>query len=121
TLYTILTILRARYVHQRLITTPPTALRSLLMCFYHVTFAHIHSSFADILILNGPGTCFVLCITVYVNKFQSLATPRVIHIESFSRVESLSLSGNCSIHLFIVRWPQLQAKVKGAEFHGLLV
>ncbi|KAF8210339.1 glycosyltransferase family 1 protein [Mycena galopus ATCC 62051] len=122
--YTILTIPRARYVHQRLITTPPTALRSLLMCIYHVTFAHIHSSFADILILNGPGTCFVLCIAVYVNKFLGLAAPRVIYTESFARVESLSLSGKLLypfVDRFIVQWPQLQAKVKGAEFHGLLV
>ncbi|KAJ7901898.1 oligosaccharide biosynthesis protein Alg14-like protein, partial [Mycena olivaceomarginata] len=120
--YTLLTIPRARRVHQSLVTTPPTALYSLLLCIYYITFARI--SFADVLILNGPGTCFVLCIAVYVNKFFGLAAPRVIYIESFARVESLSLSGKLIfpfVDRFIVQWQQLQEKEKGAEFHGLLV
>ncbi|KAF7361839.1 UDP-N-acetylglucosamine transferase subunit ALG14 [Mycena venus] len=124
--YMILTIPRARRVHQPLVTTPPTALYSLLLCIYHLTVAPFRqsSSFADVLILNGPGTCFVLCIAVYVNKFLGLAAPRVIYIESFARVESLSLSGKLLypfVDRFIVQWPQLQTKAKGAEFHGLLV
>ncbi|KAJ7346689.1 glycosyltransferase family 1 protein [Mycena albidolilacea] len=120
--YTLLTIPRARRVHQSLVTTPPTALYSLLLCIYYITFAR--TSFADVLILNGPGTCFVLCIAVYVNKFFGLAAPRVIYIESFARVESLSLSGKLLfpfVDRFIVQWQQLQEKEKGAEFHGLLV
>lgn len=161
--YTILLIPRARRVRQPLVTTPPTAFLSLLSCIYLVTLAQIPlpfrncRSFADILILNGPGTCFVLCIAVYVNKvsipssqtlmffhlpaqFLGLSAPRVIYIESFARVESLSLSGKLlypfvdrcadgNLFLFtilqcgrfIVQWPQLQKKVTGAEFHGLLV
>ncbi|KAJ6586985.1 glycosyltransferase family 1 protein [Mycena vulgaris] len=123
--YTILTIPRARRVHQSLVTTPPTAFYSLLSCVYHVTLAHgrARSSFADVLILNGPGTCFVLCIAVYVNKFLGLSAPRVIYIESFARVKSLSLSGKLLypfVDSFVVQWPQL-LKVKGGEYHGLLV
>ncbi|KAK7057141.1 UDP-N-acetylglucosamine transferase subunit ALG14 [Favolaschia claudopus] len=124
--YTILTIPRARRVHQRLLTTPPTALYSLLKCIYHVAFAQFsaRSSFADLLVLNGPGTCFVLCIAVYMNKFFGLAAPRIIYIESFARVNSLSLSGKLLCRVvdrFIVQWPQLQQKIRNAEFHGLLV
>ncbi|KAJ6499240.1 glycosyltransferase family 1 protein [Mycena sanguinolenta] len=124
--YTIMTIPRARNVHQPLVTTPPTALYSLLKCIYYMTFSsfHTHSSFADVLILNGPGTCFVLCIAVYVNKFLGLSAPRVMYIESFARVKSLSLSGKLLypfVDRFIVQWPQLKEKAKGAEFHGLLV
>ncbi|KAJ7680388.1 oligosaccharide biosynthesis protein Alg14 like protein, partial [Mycena polygramma] len=122
--YTILPIPRARRVHQPLVTTPPTALYSLSSCIHHITFAPSRSSFADVLILNGPGTCFVLCIAVYINRFFGLSAPRVIYIESFARVESLSLSGKLLypfVDRFIVQWPQLQRKAAGAEFHGLLV
>lgn len=101
--------------------TPPTALRSLLACVFHVSIAPLISSgpgissFADVLILNGPGTCFVLCIAVYLNrvsashavetssrvitssrlcfKFLGRPSPRLIYVESFARVKSLSLSG----------------------------
>ncbi|KAJ7178486.1 glycosyltransferase family 1 protein [Mycena crocata] len=125
--YAIVVIPRARRLHQPLITTPPTALYSLLSCIYHVTIAHSlcrQPSFADVLILNGPGTCFVLCIAVYVNKFWGLSAPRVIYIESFARVESLSLSGKLLypfVDRFVVQWPQLREKARGAEFQGLLV
>ncbi|KAJ7647273.1 glycosyltransferase family 1 protein [Roridomyces roridus] len=122
TKYTILTIPRARRVHQSLATTPPTALHSLLSCIYHVTLAR--KPFADILILNGPGTCFVLCIAVCVNRFLGLSAPKTIYIESFARVESLSLSGKLLypfVDRFVVQWRQLLKKAKGAEFRGLLV
>ncbi|KAJ7497356.1 glycosyltransferase family 1 protein [Mycena latifolia] len=122
--YTILPIPRARRVHQSLVTTPPTAFYSLLLCIYHVALPHGRGPFADVLILNGPGTCFVLCIAVYFSKFIGLPAPRIIYIESFARVESLSLSGKLLypfVDRFVVQWPQLLAKARGAEFRGLLV
>lgn len=70
--YTLLTIPRARRVHQSLLSTPPTALRSLVTCLYHLMVrprkSGGRSTFADVLLLNGPGTCLMLCIAVYVNK-----------------------------------------------------
>ena len=43
-----------------------------MVCSYHLTLLPFLScryrNFADILILNGPGTCFILCIAVYINK-----------------------------------------------------
>jgi len=72
--YTLLAIPRARRIHQSLITTVPTAIISFFNCVDHVTMQPLLSPgdprpFADVLILNGPGTCFVLCAAVYVNKF----------------------------------------------------
>lgn len=57
-------------MHQPLYTTPVTAIRSLLACLYHVTVVPIAkgTSFADVLVLNGPGTCFILCLAVLVNR-----------------------------------------------------
>lgn len=113
--FTIIKIPRARNVHQSILATPPSALFSLLMSIYHLNLAPFISnggrnSFADVLILNGPGTCVVLCITVYINKvggmltgimkksyslfqFLGLHAPKIIYVESFARVKKLSLSG----------------------------
>ncbi|KAF8973219.1 UDP-N-acetylglucosamine transferase subunit ALG14 [Flammula alnicola] len=95
--YSILTIPRARQVHQSLLATPLSALHSLLACTYHVTLRPLCSSkklkFADVLILNGPGTCFMLCMAVYINKFLGLHAPLVVYVETFARVKSLSISG----------------------------
>jgi beta-1,4-N-acetylglucosaminyltransferase len=71
--YTLLTIPRARRVHQSIITTIPTAMISFLHCLDHVIMQPLLSPgdprpFADVLILNGPGTCFVLCGAIYLNK-----------------------------------------------------
>jgi len=109
--YCILTIPRARRVHQTLLTTPLSAFFSLIACIYHLSFLPLakNQKWADILILNGPGTCFVLCITVYLNKFFGLQTPLVIYVESFARVKSLSLSGKLIQPLadrFILQWEE---------------
>jgi len=126
--YTLLTIPRARRVHQPLITTVPTAIISFLNCVDHITMQPMLSGdsrpFADVLILNGPGTCFVLCIAVYVNKFLGLPSPRLIYIESFARVRSLSLSGKLIrpfVDRFFVQWPQLLKQGGREEYCGCLV
>ncbi|KII92585.1 glycosyltransferase family 1 protein [Plicaturopsis crispa FD-325 SS-3] len=128
--YRILTIPRARRVHQSLVTTPPTALLSLLSCLYHVTFAPLmspqswRSPFVDVLILNGPGTCFVLCAAVFVNRVLGLPSPKLIYIESFARVRSLSLSGKLLrpfVDRFIVQWPQTIKDGGRGECYGWLV
>ena len=72
--YRILVIPRARRVHQSLLTTPPSALLSLASCIYYVMVEPLVAkkpAFADLLLLNGPGTCVALCIAVYVNKVAS--------------------------------------------------
>jgi len=68
--YQILSIPRARRVHQNTLTVPFTALRSLLAAVYHVTLAPQRSGECtfDVLLLNGPGTCVVLCLAAYVNR-----------------------------------------------------
>jgi len=113
--YSVLSIPRARRVHQSLITTPVSATLSLLFCTYHLTlrplFIPTRPIFADVLILNGPGTCFVLCIAVYISKFFGLPAPRIIYVETFARVKSLSLSGKLIrpfADRFITQWPRLR-------------
>ncbi|KDR75846.1 hypothetical protein GALMADRAFT_248574 [Galerina marginata CBS 339.88] len=113
--YTILSIPRARRVHQPLITIPISVAYSLLFCAYHLTlrpFLNFKTSkFADVLVLNGPGTCLMLCIVVYMNKFLGLQAPSIIYVETFARVKSLSLSGKLIrpfADRFITQWPTSQ-------------
>ncbi|KAF9261111.1 oligosaccharide biosynthesis protein Alg14 like protein, partial [Marasmius fiardii PR-910] len=149
--YAILTVPRARKVHQSLTTTPFTAFLSFLKCFYYVTLLPNWSSvpkskpFADVLVVNGPGTCFILCMAVLVNRVLALPSPRIIYIESFARVKSLSISGKLlqlivdrqalQSHLtqrasvthlwnasrFIVQWPTLLDSGGRREYRGWLV
>jgi len=109
----ILSIPRARNVHQSLMTTPFSSLLALLLCTYHLTLRPLlyfrSPKFADVLILNGPGTCFLLCIAVYINKFLGLQAPSIIYVETFARVRSLSLSGKLIrpfADRFVTQWPR---------------
>jgi len=124
--YTIITIPRARYVHQPLLTTPLTAAQSFLAAVYYITLKPVYSASRcpEVLILNGPGTCFVLCAAVYLNRLLGLPSPRVIYVESFARVRSLSLSGKLLrlfVDRFVVQWPQLLEDGKRGECRGWLV
>ena len=53
-------------------------MHSVLACIYLVTIAPLlkkdssRTPFADLLILNGPGTCVTLCAAVMVNKVSSI-------------------------------------------------
>ncbi|EKM54398.1 glycosyltransferase family 1 protein, partial [Phanerochaete carnosa HHB-10118-sp] len=93
--YTIITIPRARRVHQSLLTTPLSSAISLMACIYHATISPLLSGkpFADVLLVNGPGTCVMLCLAVYLNKFLGLPSSKLIYVESYARVNRLSLSG----------------------------
>lgn len=89
--YKIVVIPRARRVHQSLLTTPVTALVSLLSCIYFITVQPFlqrksrKSGFNqqargtssppaggadqnEVLVLNGPGTCLMLAAAVYLNR-----------------------------------------------------
>ncbi|CAE7170550.1 unnamed protein product [Rhizoctonia solani] len=110
--YKILTMPRARKVHQSLLSTPFTALYSLIWTLRFMTLPTIQSKerFADALLINGPGTCVALVLVAYFNRFWWLDSPRIIYVESFARVNSLSLSGKLVRPLadrFLVQWPNL--------------
>jgi len=124
--YQILTIPRARRVHQNILTVPFTTLRSLLAAMYRVTLAPRLSgeSAFDVLLLNGPGTCVVLCVAAYVNRFLGLCSPRLVYIETFARVRELSLTGKLMrpiVDRFVVQWPDLLQDGGRGECHGWLV
>ncbi|KAF8326393.1 glycosyltransferase family 1 protein [Cantharellus anzutake] len=124
--YRILTLPRARRVHQSFISTPPTFLRSFLHSFIHICLVPTikRTRFADVLILAGPGTCVPVCFVALIPRFFTLPSPRIVYVESFARVRQLSLSGKILRHFvdrFIVQWPKLLQNGGRGEYYGCIV
>ncbi|KAG0144726.1 hypothetical protein CROQUDRAFT_79671 [Cronartium quercuum f. sp. fusiforme G11] len=105
--YYFLEIPRARKVHQSFITTPFTTILSLSYCIYHFTFTNKF----DLILLNGPGSSVPIAISSFIPKIFSFKTkPKMIYVESFARINKLSLTGKILLpfmDLFIVQWDQL--------------
>ncbi|RKP19852.1 beta-N-acetylglucosaminyltransferase, partial [Rozella allomycis CSF55] len=114
--YNIVKVKRARYVGQSYITSIFTSTHSLFSCF-HV----ISSNPPKVLLLNGPGTCVPLVLVALAIRSVTRIRLRIIYIESFARVETLSLTGKILYNVadrFIVHWPELTEKYPKAEFLG---
>lgn len=81
----------------------------------------------DVVVINGPGTSAIVGAIAFIqrsllgSKFGGRC--RVIYVESFARVESLSLSGKLMYHIadrFLVQWEQLLRDWPLAEYYGRL-
>ncbi|GAO46621.1 UDP-N-acetylglucosamine transferase subunit ALG14 [Saitoella complicata NRRL Y-17804] len=116
--YRITTLPRARHVGQSFLTTPLTALLSLLSAL-HVLL----TSSPDLILANGPGTCVTLILAAYIPRFMGMG-PRMVYVESFARVRGLSLSGRLVrpvVDRFLVQWEGLVGRYPGVEYRGVLV
>lgn len=132
--YDIITVPRARKIHQPLWSTPFTSLLCLWGCIKglsqlsaqtHPTAAY-HPGSPDMVLTNGPATGVITVLAVLVMKFfgqQGFGEMKTIYIESWARVRTLSLSGKILKHgltdRFFVQWEGL--KGGRAEYHGVLV
>ena len=88
----------------------PSTLRALFACVHLIWTAS-----PDLVLVNGPGTC------VPVAVLARLSGSRVIFVESWCRVESLSLTGRIMYwvaHRFVVHWPELVDRYPRAEYLG---
>ncbi|KAI6021379.1 glycosyltransferase family 1 protein [Pisolithus microcarpus 441] len=129
--YKLMRIPRARHVHQSPLSASFTTFKCFLACVHLVTVAPLFQNatlrkpFVDLLIMNGPGTCVPLCAAIILNRIIGLPTPRMVFVESFARVQSISHSGRILLHMvdrFIVQWPEQIALTGGrGEYHGWLV
>jgi beta-1,4-N-acetylglucosaminyltransferase len=66
-----------------------------------------------VILCNGPGTCVPVCIVALMLRFLGLSRTRIVFVESFARVRSLSLSGRLLYpfaDLFVVQWAAVHAK-----------
>lgn len=62
-----------------------------------------------------------VCFSAFLLRVLGIADARIIYVESFCRVDKLSLSGKLLYHIadrFIVQWPQLLSQYKRAEYLG---
>ncbi|KAI0161264.1 oligosaccharide biosynthesis protein Alg14 like-domain-containing protein [Xylariaceae sp. FL1272] len=93
---------RARYVHQSWLTTPFTAVLSLLdtirLLASPVPIGEAASGvrFPRVIITNGPGTGFIFLLVAFMYKILGVVPThlmRTIYVESWARVKSLSLTG----------------------------
>ncbi|XP_033250507.1 UDP-N-acetylglucosamine transferase subunit ALG14 homolog [Drosophila miranda] len=66
----------------------------------------------QLVLCNGPGTCVPYCYAAYMWRLLGRLPPksRIVFVESFCRVETLSLSGRLLlpiVDMFVVHWPGL--------------
>ena len=101
---------RAREVGQSFGSSVPSTLKALFACVHLIWTAS-----PDLVLVNGPGTC------VPVAVLARMMGARVIFVESWCRVESLSLTGRIMYwvaHRFVVHWPELARRYPRAEYLG---
>ncbi|PWN46860.1 Alg14-domain-containing protein [Violaceomyces palustris] len=131
-----LEIPRARAVHQSFFSTPLSLAYSLFFCLDRIALRPLadfgrkdgdvdededsrSSLFADLIIMNGPGTCVPIVAAVYFLRFFGLPSPQLLYVESFARVRSLSLTAKLVrrfVDRFVVQWPEaIQGSVDDAR------
>jgi beta-1,4-N-acetylglucosaminyltransferase len=112
-----LKIQRSREVKQSYISTVFTSLKSLMECFYWVATLQ-----PDLIICNGPGTCVPLCYALFFLRVVGITqNSSIVFVESFCRVQSLSLTGKLLYYIsdvFLVQWPLLAEKYPRAKYIG---
>ncbi|KAI1122806.1 oligosaccharide biosynthesis protein Alg14 like-domain-containing protein [Nemania abortiva] len=92
---------RARYVHQSWLTTPFTAILSLLDILRILTTPPSQGptprpQYPGVIVTNGPGTGFLFLLVARALKLPRVVPAshmRTIYVESWARVKSLSLTG----------------------------
>ena len=75
----------------------------------------------DLLMVNGPGTCVPLCLIARFLNWLGFLSASIIFIESFCRVNSLSISGRIVYFIcdkLVVQWQNLRRKYPRAEYIG---
>lgn len=115
------TLPRAREVKQPWISSIASSAKTVI-----AAIRLVWQTKPDVVLTNGPGTSAVVAaVTFFRRVLMPSATGRcnVIYVESFARVETLSLSGKLVYGFadrFVVQWEQLYHKWPLAEFYGRL-
>jgi beta-1,4-N-acetylglucosaminyltransferase len=139
--YAIWTVPRARSIHQPLLTTPISCLRTLIATLnllsgrHTPTTTHLlppHVPHApDLILANGPATSAIVIFAQLILRFLDFGgssgheRTRIVFVESLARVRTLSLSAKCvgwCVDRVVVQWEELRGKCAGkAEVVGLIV
>lgn len=127
--YDIYVVPRARKIHQPLWTTPASAIRCLISCFYVLRSPTASTPrYPDLVMTNGPGTAVCVVLACLLLRFFDVrgtrGKMRTIYVESWARVKRLSLSGKILIRCvdrFLVQWEGLKGVGGRGEYLGVLV
>lgn len=120
--YQTIRIGRSRHVGQSYTSAVFTTLRSILQCF-----PLVYGQRPDLILCNGPGTCVPICLVAFMLKVFFINTAcKIVFIESYCRVKTISLSGKILLRFvdsFVVQWPQLlqTADTPKVHFFGQLL
>lgn len=136
----LLIVPRARKIHQPLYTTPFSSLWCFIACVRALYATSKTSTIApyeypDIVITNGPATAVMVILSATTLKLFAVAPAKkmkIIYVESWARVRTLSLSGKVLLWIgicdkFLVQWESLAKKINGTgtrrkvEWRGFLV
>ena len=115
---------RSREVGQSYLTSVITTVWSIVAALWTVLFGSVSSPAPDVVLCNGPGTCLPVVLACVLRRCVGCCgAPRIIFVESFCRVESLSLTGKILYKLrltdrFVVQWKQLLKLYPRAEYIG---
>eukprot|EP00968_Pinguiococcus_pyrenoidosus_P026604 scaffold7114_cov264-Pinguiococcus_pyrenoidosus.AAC.8 len=79
----------------------------------------------DLVLCNGPGTCLPLYLGAFLLKVLWKPQLKLVFVESFCRVKTLSLTGKIIYALgisdeFVVHWPELRQGYRRAKYLGQL-
>lgn len=118
--YELFRINRSRHVGQSYLTSIFTTIRSIWQCIplvYHLQ--------PDLVLCNGPGTCVPICLIAFMLKmFGAIDVQcKIVFVESYCRVKSVSLSGKILVWIadsFVVQWPQLANFSPKTRYFGRL-
>lgn len=118
--YEIFRIKRSRHVGQSYTTSVATTLQSIWQCI-----PLVYRLQPDLVLCNGPGTCVPICLIAFCLKmFGAISSQcKIVFVESFCRVKTVSLSGRILIWIadcFVVQWPQLVPFSPKTRFFGRL-
>lgn len=107
----VFTIPRSREVGQSYSSSILTTAYSFFFAFWLVGF----KVQPDLVLVNGPGTCIPIAYSAFFFRIIGwMVQTKIIFIESFCRVKSLSLTGKLLYpiaDLFVVCWDQLHQKL----------
>ncbi|CAD6505079.1 BgTH12-07974 [Blumeria graminis f. sp. triticale] len=129
---------RARKIHQPLVTTMFSSLLCAIGCLKELRSIKkasraTSSGYPDVIISNGPATAVIFILVaalMRVSGMSPLRKMKTIYVESWARVDSLSLSGRFLLSLgicdrFLVQWESLARKInkkgKKVQWAGFLV
>lgn len=113
-------VTRARRVHQSILTTPASALRSVLDIFPALLSRPRDSvrAYPSMVFSNGPATGFFVAVAIHILKMAYLVpedSMRFVYIESWARISTLSVTGKLFYHtgltdFFAVQHEQVATK-----------